>query len=364
VKQYNDGLQFILDNGTRQSNRTGIDTIMFPTMFMRFDMDEGFPAVTTKKLAFKAALGELVGFLRSARSAATFRELGCKVWDQNANENKAWLENPYRRGEDDLGDVYGVMWREWQGYKVLDLHDERDARIAQTLLWNGWRDVGKFLTDHDQAMIQAHGDEGLTKKRLFVKEIDMLGECIQKLILEPTNRRILFHAWNPAQLDAMALPPCHLLYQFLPNIAKGELSLSMTQRSADFFLGVPFNIASASLLLHIVARLTGFKPKWVNLTFNDAHIYVNHLDQVKEQLSREPRGLPRLAVNPLMMPSYELLAGQTERMFQASLEGYDDRNVKEAVVVKATQALSRIDPEWFKLVGYDPHPALAAPMAV
>jgi len=362
VKQYNDALAFIRDNGTRQSNRTGTDTIMFPTVFMRFDMDEGFPAVTTKQLAFKAAKGELAGFLRAARSARTFRDLGCKVWDQNANENKAWLENPNRIGEDHLGGVYGVQWREWPGYKVLDLADPRDVAIAQKLEWEGWRNVGAFQTEHDEVMIRS-GNQPSGNKRLFFKQIDMLGECIQKLILEPTNRRILFHAWNPAELDAMALPPCHLLYQFLPNIAKGELSLSMTQRSADFFLGVPFNIASAALLLHIVAKLTGFKPKWVNLTFNDAHIYVNHLEQVEEQLSRTPRALPQLAIST-QMPTFNTLAGRIERMFQAGLEGYDERNVREAVVGKAISALAEIDPEWFTLVGYDPHPALKAPMAV
>jgi thymidylate synthase len=362
MKQYNESLAFIRDNGTRQENRTGIDTIMFPTVFMRFDLQEGFPAVTTKKLAFKAAIGELVGFLRSARSAATFRDLGCKVWDQNANENKAWLANPNRRGEDDLGDVYGAMWREWPGFRVLDLKDPRDVAIAERLKWDGWQDMGKFTSQHDETVIKS-GNLSVFNRRLFFKEIDMLGDCIQKLILEPTNRRILFHAWNPAQLDAMALPPCHLLYQFLPNIAKGELSLSMTQRSADFFLGVPFNIASASLLLHIVARLTGFKPKWVNLTFNDAHIYVNHLDQVEEQLSREPRALPTLAINP-QMPSFNSLARQAERMFQAGLEGYDERNVRETVTGKAIRALAEIDPTWFMLEGYDPHPALTAPMAV
>jgi thymidylate synthase len=363
MRQYLDALQFILDNGTRQSNRTGIDTIMFPTIFMRFDLQEGFPGVTTKKLAFKSALGELVGFLRAAKSAATFRDLGCKVWDQNANENKAWLENPNRRGEDDLGDVYGVMWREWPGFRVLDMKSPRDVEIAKKLEWDGWQDTGKFLTKNEEAIIASGHQPMNTDKRLFFKQIDMLGECIQKLILEPTNRRILFHAWNPASLDTMALPPCHLLYQFLPNIEKRELSLSMTQRSADFFLGVPFNIASASLLLHIVARLTGFKPKWVNLTFNDAHIYVNHLDQVKEQLSRTPLAAPRLAVNGAM-PSFERMMNETVRLLDQNRDGYSERDLKEAVVMKATQALMQIDPAWFRLEGYDPYPALAAPMAV
>jgi thymidylate synthase len=362
VKQYNEALQFIIDNGTRQSNRTGTDTIMFPTVFMRFDMEEGFPAVTGKRLAWKQVKGENVGFMRPVRSAKDFRDLGCNVWNQNANENHDWLLNPNRRGTDDLGDVYGAMWREWPGYRVLDINDPRDKAIADRLQWNGWTDVGKLKSHHDLAVEQS-GNPFITNKRLFYKEIDMVGECIQKLILEPTNRRILFHAWNPAQLDAMALPPCHLLYQFLPNIEKNELSLSMTQRSADFFLGVPFNIASAALMLHTVARLTGFKAKWVNLTFNDAHIYVNHLDQVKEQLSREPRPLPRLAVHK-DMPTYWTLFQETERMFQASLEGYDERNVREVVVGKVTTALRELNPDWFELAGYDPHPAIAAPMAV
>jgi thymidylate synthase len=195
----------------------------------------------------------------------------------------------------------------------------------------------------------------------------MLGDCISKLILEPTNRRILFHAWNPAQLDAMALPPCHLLYQFLPNIAKGELSLSMTQRSADFFLGVPFNIASAALLLHVVARMTGFKPKYVNLTFNDAHIYVNHLDQVKEQLSREARPLPELAIKnwTYQDPEGMLSLQHIRTFFRCTDTGQATKEeILGGMVAKAIAHLGELNPDWFTLEGYDPHPALTAPMAV
>lgn len=217
MQQFHDNLQFILDNGARKTNRTQYATLMVPGLTMRFDLRQGFPAVTTKKLAFKSVVGELVGFLRATRNAADFRALGCKVWDQNANENAQWLANPFRKGEDDLGDVYGAMWREWPAYKVLPpgISPQQDAQ------WKLLQETGWKFVEHLDG-----GAEGM----LFYKSIDMLGDCVRQIILNPDDRRILFHAWNPAKLDEMALPPCHLLYHFLPNQDTKELSLCMTQR--------------------------------------------------------------------------------------------------------------------------------------
>lgn len=350
MQQYTDGLRFILDNGTEQENRTGTNTIMFPTLFMRFDVSEKFPAVTTKELKFKPVKGELCGFLKPVRSAAEFRALGCNIWNQNANENKQWLENPFRKGEDDLGDVYGAMWRCWPAYKFFEYEPSTD--IVKKIETDGWVYRGQVGENTSR-----DADEFKSEGYLWTKEIDLIGECIRKLILEPTNRRILFHAWNPAKLDEMALMPCHLLYQFLPNIAKKELSLSMTQRSADFFLGVPFNIASAALLLNIVARLTGFTPKWLNITFNDAHIYVNHLDQVKEQVTREPYPLPTLAISN-EMPTYGSLC---KRSF---IERPHREADGETRIMLVNQQLSELNPDWFTLKDYQRHPAINGTMAV
>lgn len=193
---------------------------------LKFDLQQGFPAVTTKKLAFKSAIGELVGFLRGYRNAAEFRALGCKVWDQNANENASWLANPYRLSEDDLGSVYGVQWRQWPAYKLIDpSHPQSPAQLADAL-GRGYRQVG--------ILDQAEGG-GI----LLYKAIDQLRSCLDSLIQDPSNRRILFHAWNWAQLEEMALPPCHLLYQFLVNQANREISLCLYIRSNDVGLVLP-----------------------------------------------------------------------------------------------------------------------------
>lgn len=225
MKQFHDNLKFILDHGSWKTNRTQYASKMVPGLTMRFDLREGFPAVTTKKLAFKSVIGELVGFLRAARNAADFRALGCKVWDQNANENAQWLANPFRKGEDDLGDVYGAMWRQWPAFKRI-LSDPRFnpapdiMAVRQHLQQNGWE---LFMADSEW-------NDSDQESEIWTKEIDLLGDCVRQIILNPDDRRILFHAWNPAKLDEMALPPCHLLYHFLPNKDTKELALCMTQR--------------------------------------------------------------------------------------------------------------------------------------
>ncbi|SMG03043.1 thymidylate synthase [Burkholderia singularis] len=323
MKQYLDLVRTILDTGTWQTNRTGIRTISIPGAMLRFDLQQGFPAVTTKKLAFKSAIGELVGFLRAKRSAADFRALGCKVWDANANDNAQWLANPYRLGDDDLGDVYGVQWRRWPGYKVLDAR--ADAQITDALS-RGYRVVAQF----------EHGD---ARKVLMHKAIDQLRDCLDTIVRDPSSRRILFHGWNPAVLDEIALPACHLLYQFLPNVERREISLCLYIRSNDVGLGTPFNLAEGAALLSLVGRLTGYAPRWFTYFIGDAHIYENQLDMLNQQLQREPFASPRLEI--------------AERVPEFAKTGKYE-----------PEWLERIEPSDFSLVDYRHHEPLTAPMAV
>lgn len=220
MKQYLDLVQSIFDTGSWQDNRTGVRTLSMPGAMMRFDLQEGFPAVTTKKLAFKSAVGEMVGFLRGSRNAAEFRALGCKVWDQNANENTQWLANPFRKGDDDLGEIYGVQWRKWPAYKQVP---RSNAAAIEQALQQGYRQI-------------AEGEENGQAYVVLYKAIDQVRQCVDTIINDPGSRRILFHGWNCAQLDEMALPPCHLLYQFHPNVETREISLTLYIRSNDLGL--------------------------------------------------------------------------------------------------------------------------------
>ena len=323
MKQYQALIQDVLDNGSWQDNRTGIRTLSIPGAMMRFDLQKGFPAVTTKRLAFKSVIGELVGFMRATRSAATFRELGCKVWDQNANENAEWLANPFREGEDDLGPVYGVQWREWPAYKVIDAEKADQIAAAQK---KGFALVST-LTDNGQ------------NKVLLYKAVDQLRECLDTIVNNPGSRRILFHGWNCAVLDEVALPACHLLYQFLPNQNTKEISLCLYVRSNDIGLGTPFNLAEGAALLHLVARLTGYKPRWFTYFIGDAHIYENHIEMVTEQLKREPFAAPQLVISD-RVPDYAV-TGKYE-----------------------PEWLEKVEPSDFSLEGYQHHAPLTAPMAV
>jgi thymidylate synthase len=287
MEQYLRILEEVRDHGHCQANRTGIDARVLPFgSMMRFDMADGFPAMTTKKLAFNSVKGELIGFLRGYTNAAQVRVLGSKVWDQNANDNAAWLANPNRKGADDTGRIYGAQWRSWKA-----------------------------------------GDGSA---------YDQLMTALNLIHNDPTSRRIVISAWRPDEFDRMCLPPCHVLYQFIVNIGAREINLCMYQRSADLFLGVPFNIASASTLLHIVARITGYTPRYFTHFLADAHIYVTHLRQVSEQLTRTPRRLPRLVLD---VPTYE----------QAGF---------------SPQLVNTIEPGQIHLEGYDPHPVIKAEMAV
>jgi thymidylate synthase len=323
MQQYQELIQTVIDTGSWQDNRTGIRTLSVPGAMMRFDLREGFPAVTTKRLAFKSVIGELCAFMRASRNAAEFRALGCKVWDQNANENQQWLDNPYRLGEDDLGPVYGVQWRQWPGFKLLDV--DQHAQIADARN-NGFRLISQF------------DDEGVTKVLLH-KSIDQLRECLDTIVNNPGSRRILFHGWNPAVLDSVALPACHLLYQFIPNPTTRELSMCLYVRSNDLGLGTPFNLAEGAALMHLVGRLTGYTPRWFSYFIGDAHIYENHMDMVKEQLTRTPFAAPQLRISD-RVPDF------------AKTGKYEP------------EWLEKVEPSDFSLEGYEHHAPITAPMAV
>lgn len=289
MKQYLDAARNVLENGTRLPNRTGIDTIMVPGMHFSHDMADGFPILTTRNIPVKSAMGEVCAFLRGTTDAAEFKSLYCGYWEDNANNDgvdmsgnpvpNQWLKNPFRQGENDLGRVYGAQWRKWKAFKRIDDRAHNAEEIIQKMIKDGWQ----------YAASSQH--EGV-----YYKEIDQIRNCINSIVNNPNDRRIIFHAWNPGELDEMALPPCHLLYQFLVNTETKELNLCMYQRSADAYLGVPSNIMSCGFLLSVVAHLTGYKPGKVNIFFADYHYYVNSIDAVKVQLEREPLPLPKLII--------------------------------------------------------------------
>jgi len=338
VTPYLDLVRTIFEQGAWRANRTGVRTLSVPGASMRFDLRQGFPAVTTKRLAFKAAMGELVGFLRAEDSARRFRELGCGVWDQNANENQAWRDSPWRDGPDDLGPVYGVQWRQWPAYKLLPDHEEARIQAAQAL---GYRRLGRILEGREQEghEHEGHEHEGHEPHVLLYKPIDQLRACLDTLMRDPGSRRMLFHGWNCAQIEEMALPPCHLLYQFLANPDTRELSLCLYIRSNDVGLGTPFNLAEGAALAHLMARLSGYEARWFTYFIGDAHIYETHVDMLREQLQREPYALPQLCLSD-RVPAY------------ADTGRYEP------------EWLDRIEPGDFTLVGYRHHPPLTAPMAV
>lgn len=264
MKQYLDLCRRVLNEGTTKTDRTGTGTISVFGHQMRFDLSKGFPLLTTKKLHLKSIIYELLWFLNGDTNIKYLQDHGVRIWNEWADE----------QGE--LGPVYGHQWRSWPDYK------------------------------------------GGT--------IDQIAQVIDMIKHHPDSRRMLVTAWNPAEVDDMALPPCHCLFQFY--VANNKLSLQLYQRSADIFLGVPFNIASYALLLQMVAQVTGLEVGEFVHTLGDAHIYLNHIEQVNLQLSREPRELPRMLINS---------------------------NVKD---------IFSFQYEDFKLINYNPHPHIAGVVSV
>ena len=263
MRQYLDLLQHILDRGVEKSDRTGTGTLSTFGYQMRFDLQKGFPAVTTKKLHLRSIIHELLWFLTGDTNIAYLKEHGVSIWDEWADENG------------DLGPVYGKQWRRWQAPNA---------------------------------------------------PIDQIADVVQQIRENPDSRRLIVSAWNVGEVPLMALPPCHLLFQFY--VAQGRLSCQLYQRSADVFLGVPFNIASYALLTHMVAHVTKLDVGEFVHTLGDAHLYANHLEQARVQLKREPRDLPRLKL------------------------------------LRAVDSVDSFRFEDFQLEAYTPHPHIPAPVAV
>lgn len=339
-KVYHQYLEEVLQRGIWQRNdRTGKHCLSMSGALLRFDVSHSFPILTTKKTAYSAAFAELVGFMRSVQSAADFRALGTKIWDQNANETPAWLANPFRKGEDDLGPIYGVQWRKWRAYKFLQ--GLPSDKIREHLAKSGWESL---LDNGDRNTNDSDWQE------VFHKEIDQVADCIRKLILNPSDRRILFTGWNPAVFDEVALPPCHMTYQFLPSIATKELSIKMDARSIDSFLGLPFNIISTTAVLYLIAHLTGYRPKDVIITIGDAHIYEDHEKQVQEQLNRKESFEPPQLYISDRVPAFQELLRNCNQDY-------------EAAAALAIKWLDEVQPSDFTVQGYQSHPAIKAPMA-
>lgn len=282
MKQYLDLLQDILDNGEIKDDRTGVGTISVFGRNLRFDLRRGFPAVTTKKLAWRACKGELLWFLEGSSDERRLAEIThgtsdgtTTIWTPNA---LAPYWKPKAKFEGDLGRVYGVQWRHWQTpieHKQETFKDE---------FGNQYNRGGAY----------------------HVKETDQIKNLIEGLKKDPNGRRHIINAWNTGELDQMALPPCHVMSQFYVN-KNNELSCHMYQRSVDVFLGLPFNIASYALLTHMIAQVCGMGVGELVISTGDTHIYQNHVEQVKEQLQREPLAPPTLILNPTVTDIFDFV---------------------------------------------------------
>ena len=281
MKQYHEALQTVLRNGTQRSDRTGTGTISVFGMQQRYNLAEGFPAVTTKRLAWKSVVSELLWFIEGSGDEGRLREIlygSREVYtDHGIRKPTIWTANataaywqPKSRYEGDLGRVYGVQWRRWRSIKPREAEGTFKDSFGSI-----YRRVGNNVE---------------------VKEVDQLQQLIEGIKADPYGRRHILSAWNPGELEAMALPPCHCFAQFY--VADGRLSCQMYQRSCDMFLGVPFNIASYSLLTHMIAQVCGLDVGEFVHVLGDAHIYLDHVEQVKEQLTREPLPAPTLWLNP------------------------------------------------------------------
>lgn len=275
MKTYLNALEEVLQNGSQRNDRTGVGTISLFGMQQRYDLSEGFPAVTTKKLAWKSVVSELLWFIEGSGDEKRLREIihGSKDSDKDtiwtANSTASYWK-PKAKYEGDLGRVYGVQWRHWRTIKE--------------------RETGGTFKDGFGTTYRRVGNN------IEIKEVDQLLSLINGIKADPYGRRHILTAWNPGELELMALPPCHCFAQFY--VADGKLSCQMYQRSCDMFLGVPFNIASYSLLTHMLAQVCDLGVGEFVHVLGDAHIYLDHIEQVKEQLEREPLPLPQLWLNP------------------------------------------------------------------
>lgn len=285
MKQYLELLKTVLSEGIEKSDRTGTGTKSIFGYQMRFNLQDGFPLLTTKKMFLKGIIGELLWFLSGSTNANDLKKQGIHIWD-------AWAKE-----DGELGPIYSAQWRTWPKFKIegLDYYAQKGVNIK-------------------------------TSYPVSISWIDQIAEVIESIKTNPNSRRHIVSAWNVSELDNMALPPCHSFFQFY---VRGEyLDLQLYQRSGDVFLGVPFNIASYSLLLMMVAQVTNYKPGNFIHTIGDAHIYLNHMDQVKEQLKREPMKLPEMKLNPDILK-------------------IDDFKMED-----------------FTLLNYNSHPTIKAPIAV
>lgn len=282
MKQYLNLLQTVLNEGIEKSDRTGTGTKSIFGYQMRFNLSDGFPLLTTKKMFLKGIIGELLWFIKGSTNANELIEQGIHIWDAWAKEN----------GE--LGPIYGAQWRNWPKIEIPE--------------------VDKYGVDKE------------VEGKVIIKHVDQLKEVIKAIKENPNSRRHIVSAWNVGEIDDMALPPCHSFFQFY--VGNDTLSLQLYQRSGDIFLGIPFNIASYSLLLMMVAQVVGLKPGTFVHTIGDAHIYNNHLEQVRTQLEREPFKLPTMKIN-------------------SEIKSIDDFKMSD-----------------FTLENYLSHPAIKAPVAV
>jgi len=299
MKQYHDLLQDILDNGELKDDRTGVGTYSVFGRNLRFDLRRGFPAITTKKLAWKACVGELLWFIEGSSDERRLAEI---THGDSEGKITIWTPNalaPYwkhkAKFEGDLGRVYGVQWRHWNKYRT-----EKD-------------------------MGEAH--KGGTRLAVDKIEVDQLANLIKGLTEDPNGRRHILSAWNVSELDEMALPPCHVMSQFYVNKNK-ELSCHMYQRSVDVFLGLPFNIASYALLTHLLAHHCNLKVGELVISTGDTHIYKDHIEQVKEQLTREPYPLPTLMLN-----------AEKNNIFEMTMQDIHLENYQSHGPIKATMAV-------------------------
>ncbi len=278
VKQYLDLLGEILHRGRERKDRTGTGTIGLFGHQMRFDLREGFPLLTTKRVYHRAIVHELLWFLRGETHVGPLHDAGVTIWDEWATAEQAAR---FGRKEGDLGPVYGHQWR----------------NFGATL-----REDGTYASDG----------------------VDQIARLLEQIRTNPSSRRLLVTGWNPREADLVALPPCHTLFQF--HVQDGELSCQLYQRSGDAFLGVPFNIASYALLTCMIAQVTGLRPGDLVHTFGDVHLYKNHLDQARLQLGRRPRDLPRLRLNPDVKDLFQF------RFEDVAIEGYDPHPAIKAEV--------------------------------